>query len=300
MEKPQTYATRTTRTTINDVGNIQIVTNPVEFQEAVSFLQLPETPISPAIGDAPSVLNVTKIELRNSSPTLVTNFRNGQEGQTIFLIGDGNSTLEHGTNIFTNSSGNKLLLAGSIYIFTLVEAKWREAAGSAGAAPSTSETWQERRLISTQSMLNDTTVQDWFATAPGCPLLANSTYEFIGTIFSVNGATSHGLNLQFAAVSGASIFWTFRGAKTALNNQATAIRSGTNNTFNVNRLATTASTVTGNLVRVRGSIITTTAGTLIPKVAQSAVSGSFTLQPGTFFKVRRLGSNTLTNTGEWA
>jgi hypothetical protein len=71
------------------------------------------------------------------------------------------------------------------------------------------------------------------------------------------------------------------------------------NTFNTARNVTTASTVGGNVVRVKGVIITTTAGSLQPRVAQTAASGSFVVQIGTFFKVRRVGPDTLTNTGEW-
>jgi hypothetical protein len=159
--------------------------------------------------------------------------------------------------------------------------------------------WAIRILNATQSMANDTSVQDWFATAGGLPLLADSTYEFEGHFFSLNGATSHGLNMQFAAIAGASIQWNAIGSKVNLTTQSAAQRFTATNTFATNRLVTTASTVTGNAVRAWGTVVTTTAGTLIPRVAQSAASGSFTVQPGTYFKARRIGADTLTNTGEW-
>jgi hypothetical protein len=143
-------------------------------------------------------------------------------------------------------------------------------------------------------------MQDWFATAGGLPLDANSTYELEGLFFSLNGATSHGLNMQFAAIAGGTIQWDAIGSKVTATAQATAHRSVGTNTFATNRLVTTASTVAGNLVRVWGTVRTGAAGTLIPGVAQSAASGSFTVQPGTYFKARRLGADTLTNTGEWA
>lgn len=173
--------------------------------------------------------------------------------------------------------------------------------GSAGppGPPGPGVAWAERRVIATQALVNNNLVQDWFTTAPGCPLDANSSYEFEGVLSSINGAVSHGLNLQFANIVGASIAWQFLGSKAAINGQATAQRTGYNNTFATNRNVTTASTVAGNVVWVWGTVLTTTAGTLIPRVAQTAASGSFTLQPGTFFRVRRAGSNTLVNTGEW-
>jgi hypothetical protein len=149
-------------------------------------------------------------------------------------------------------------------------------------------------------MANTTAVQDWFTTAGGLPLLANSTYEFEGNFFSLNGTTSHGLNMQFAAIAGASIQWNSIGSKVTVTATAVAHRSVGTNTFATNRLVTTASTVAGNRVRVWGTVRTTTAGTLVPRVAQTAASGSFTVQPGTYFKARRIGADTLTNTGEWA
>jgi hypothetical protein len=50
---------------------------------------------------------------------------------------------------------------------------------------------------------------------------------------------------------------------------------------------------------IKGTVITGSAGNLTPRVAQSAASGSFTVQPGTYFKVRRLGADTFVNSGEW-
>jgi hypothetical protein len=172
---------------------------------------------------------------------------------------------------------------------------WAPATVSGGGGA----TWATRILNATQALTNNTTMQDWFATAGGLPLLANSTYEFEGHFFSLNGATSHGLNMQFAAIAGAAIQWNAIGSKVNVTTQATALRYTATNTFATNRLVTTASTVAGNVVRVWGTVVTATAGTLIPRVAQSAASGSFTVQPGTYFKARRIGADTLTNTGEW-
>jgi hypothetical protein len=162
------------------------------------------------------------------------------------------------------------------------------------------EPWFMRRLAAPQTMGNNTSAQDWFATAPGFNLAADSLYEFEGVLYSVNGATSHGLNLSFAAITGATIKWQHIGAKAAVNSQATALRMGWSDTFATGRLATTESTVTGNVVRVRGEVVTDTAGVLRPLVAQSAASGSFSLHAGTMMRVRRLGPAALENSGGWA
>jgi hypothetical protein len=161
--------------------------------------------------------------------------------------------------------------------------------------------WAERRLIATQALANNTAMQDWFASAGGLPLASNSTYEFDALFMSLNGVTSHGLNMQFAAISGGSILWDFSGAKVTMTSQTSAVRRGTTNTFNASRNVTTASTVGGNTVAIKGVVITGAGGgTLRPQVAQTAASGDFTVQPGTYFRARKIGADTLTNTGEWA
>lgn len=143
-------------------------------------------------------------------------------------------------------------------------------------------------------------MQDWFATAGGLTLDANSTYEFEGTFFSLNGATSHGLNMQFAAIAGGAIQWNATGAKVVAATQATAVRATATDTFATSRTVTTASTVAGNMVSVWGTVRTGAGGGVLrPQVSQTAASGSFTAQPGTFFKARRVGADTLVNTGGW-
>jgi lysophospholipase L1-like esterase len=163
-----------------------------------------------------------------------------------------------------------------------------------------SDGWSERRLVSDEARTNDTSVQNWFASAGSVPLLANSTYEFEGELFMLNGATSHGLNLLFAALAGATIQWEAIGAKVNQTTQAIALRMAMSNTFNTARNVTTASTVTGNVVKVRGVIETTTAGNFTPQFSQSAASGSVTVLAGTFMKIRRVGSNAFVNSGDWA
>jgi len=136
MEKPQPSSFQT-RTTLSDVGNIQIITNPVEFQEQVNFLQLPETPlgvVQPS-STTPTALNQTKLRFTNTAPVTVTNLREGQEGQTVFLVGDGFTTLANNSNILTSTGAAKLLADGLIYCFTLVENQWRELAFPSASTP---------------------------------------------------------------------------------------------------------------------------------------------------------------------
>lgn len=160
--------------------------------------------------------------------------------------------------------------------------------------------YAQRTLTADETKVNDTSVQNWFASDNRLLLDANSIYEFEGTFVSLNGTTSHGLNMQFDAITGATIRWTAIGAKVTETTQATALRFTMTNTFNTNRNVTTASTVGGNLVWISGLIITgASSGYFSPKVAQTAASGSFVVKAGTYMKVRKVGINTDTNIGGW-
>lgn len=173
------------------------------------------------------------------------------------------------------------------------------AEGAGGGGGSSSSEWHTRILSASQSMTNNTTMQNWFSSASGFPMASNSTYEFEAFFSSTNGTTSHGLNMQFSAVTGASIRWSSVGAKVTETTQATAQRYMSTNTFATSRNVTTASTVGGNTVWVRGIVWTGAAGTLTPQVSQTAASGSFSIDAGTYFRVRRLGADTFVNSGAW-
>lgn len=69
----------------------------------------------------PNVLNRKFFELINTGANVITDFINGAPGQRIYLLGDGFTTLEHGTFIFTNTGVDKLLLADIVYKLTFFE-----------------------------------------------------------------------------------------------------------------------------------------------------------------------------------
>lgn len=74
----------------------------------------------------PSVLNVEYWKAKNTGAVLVTNFVNGQEGQHLYILGDGNTTLEHGTYIDTLDDLDLLLAAEKTYHLILLDGKWRQ------------------------------------------------------------------------------------------------------------------------------------------------------------------------------
>jgi len=152
--------------------------------------------------------------------------------------------------------------------------------------------WLTRIHNTTQTLANDTNDHLWFQTiSASVALEANSLYEFDGCFRSLNGTTSHGLRMFLSLSPGLTGEWSAIGAKAAANGEATAQRFGAFNNFDTSRLVTTASTVGGNIVYIKGTVRTTTEAFMHPHVRQSAASGSFVVQPGTYFKVRRLGGS---------
>lgn len=57
----------------------------------------------------------------------ITNFKNGQEGQTIRILGNVNNTINNNANIKTNTGANKVLAANKMYTFTMINKVWYEA-----------------------------------------------------------------------------------------------------------------------------------------------------------------------------
>lgn len=106
------------------------IADEVLFKGPVQFSELPQQPISSLVlaSTTPSVLNNTRLKAINSGAISITNFLDGQEGQEIKILGDGNTTVVHGSFIKTNTAVNKLLAANKVYTFSLWSAVWIENA----------------------------------------------------------------------------------------------------------------------------------------------------------------------------
>lgn len=105
------------------------IVDAVVFQGSVTFSQLPTVDVSelPPLVTKPSVLNRPVLITTNTSTVNVTNFIDGHDGQTIKVLGDGNTVLVNGTYIITNTGLDKLLASNIVYTFTLINSKWYEA-----------------------------------------------------------------------------------------------------------------------------------------------------------------------------
>ncbi|HEX9431046.1 MAG TPA: hypothetical protein VF944_11785 [Candidatus Bathyarchaeia archaeon] len=72
----------------------------------------------------PSVLNLEHWTCQNTGAITVTDFLNGQPAQHLYILGDGNTTLQHGTNIFLLGGVNLLLAANKVYQLLRLNGKW--------------------------------------------------------------------------------------------------------------------------------------------------------------------------------
>ena len=109
-------------------GSLIEISDEVVFYGQVTFTQLIESPVSKMKESEtiPSVLNLTRLVANNLAPVTVTNFIHGQEGQTIKILGEGQTTIANNSTIKTNTGANKLLAANKVYTFTLFNAIWIE------------------------------------------------------------------------------------------------------------------------------------------------------------------------------
>lgn len=61
-----------------------------------------------------------------SAPLAITDFLNGADGQDLFILGNGNLTITHGTQIKTSTGANKVLAANKIYHYKRIDHVWYE------------------------------------------------------------------------------------------------------------------------------------------------------------------------------
>jgi hypothetical protein len=99
----------------------------VIFTGQVTHMKLPIVYVNKLQpGDTtPDVANLTSHKAGGSA-VAVTNFRNGQQGQRISILGDGVTTIQNGSNIKTNKGADKLLATNTVYRFTFFDNVWYE------------------------------------------------------------------------------------------------------------------------------------------------------------------------------
>lgn len=104
------------------------IARPVVFLSSATFAELPLMPTLVCVegSTSPDVLNATFLILSSTTSTLLTNFLSAAENQKIVVLGDGNTTVQNGTNIYTNTGANKLMASNRVYVFYFMQGKWYE------------------------------------------------------------------------------------------------------------------------------------------------------------------------------
>lgn len=158
-----------------------------------------------------------------------------------------------------------------------------------------------------QTGANVNTAQPWFVTTltnGQITLPASTTYEFEGILaVSTTGATSHSIAIGF----GGTATLTSIGYVAEVSENATSLAtlSAVSRLF-LNTAASTAvttavATATYDTIKVTGTVRINAGGTFIPQFTYSAAPGvAPTIAIGTYFRMRPLGSNAVTNVGNWS
>lgn len=77
----------------------------------------------------PSVSNLETWKTINTGAVTVTNFTNGAPGQHLYIRGEGQTTIQNGAKIKTNTGANKLLAANKFYHLIMYDDRiWYEQA----------------------------------------------------------------------------------------------------------------------------------------------------------------------------
>lgn len=151
---------------------------------------------------------------------------------------------------------------------------------------------------SNYTLVSQTGAQQIFnATTNGAVTLATGTYEF-ECQFNLSSMSASSGSFGFALGGSATInqYWTANANKTAFATPTSATIS-----YNVaaNTSIATATTTTTGYAVIQGYITVAGAGTVIPQVSLTVANAAL-VGPGSFFRIRPLGTNSVTNVGNWS
>lgn len=179
-------------------AEIERLKTPLSIEQYGGILPLGDT--------TPSVRDLRTCILKNVGAVTVTRFDNGQAGQVISVLGDGNTTIQHyagainaanGLKIKTNTGADKLLAVDIAYSFTCYEdqatgvAYWVEDSGSGGGggggggAPTNAQylVGSADATLSAERVVTDTSTATWDLSTPG-QAKVNVPYGSAGLTFA--------------------------------------------------------------------------------------------------------------------
>lgn len=153
-------------------------------------------------------------------------------------------------------------------------------------------------LTATYTLINQTPAQKLFnSSTNGAVTLPAGTFAFECEFnLSALSSTSGSFGFAFGGTATFTQYWT------AIANKASAATAtAPQTTFNVaaNTTLATANVTTTGYARITGQLVVTVAGTVIPQVSMT-VGAAAVVGLGSFFRIRPLGSSTVTTVGNWS
>jgi hypothetical protein len=197
-------------------------------------------------------------------------------------------TLQSGTNLTTATAGDAEFDGTSLY-FT-----------SVAASRQVVSTEQVQVLSGGYTLANDTSAHPIFnaSTNGAITLAASTTYEFEGLIYVTGlSSSSHTVSLGFGgtATFTSILYYSFYTPNAG---------GGTLSGFIINTAAATAAMVAGTQTvygaLLKGVMRINGAGTVIPQITQNTASAAGTVNTNSYFRCWPIGSNTVTNIGDWS
>jgi hypothetical protein len=188
------------------------------------------------------------------------------------------------------------------------EAGAREYNGSFYATPNNGNRGVERvehyvRLTADYTLANTTSAQKLFNATPNGALSLPTGLYFFDVLLSISAMSSTSGNAQFQLVGGGNavvdqVLYHAVGVDGATNTAATQTGS-TSNQSNSPASIVTAGTNTSMQLSIRGTFRVTTAGTIIPSIAQTNAAAAV-VATGSYFRCWRAGGTTDNVLGAWS
>lgn len=161
--------------------------------------------------------------------------------------------------------------------------------------------WMTEQFIlqtANHTLLSQTAVQPLFdASTNGAVTLPVGTFEF-ECQFNLSSMSASSGSFGFALGGSATInqYWTANATKTAFATPTAA--TITYNTSANTSIASSTTTTTGFAV-IQGYITVAGAGTVVPQVSLGVASAAL-VGPGSFFRIRPLGTSAVSKVGNWS
>lgn len=156
-------------------------------------------------------------------------------------------------------------------------------------------------LTADENGQNVNTVQPWFPTSGAVTLEASTSYFFEGLLMMTNGTTTHTTSTSFGGTATlTSIAYRTILASIAANSaNSSSFHSWITQASAV--VLNTTSAAAAKFIYVNGIVRINGAGTLIPQFTFSAAPGSApAIKANSYFKLWKIGTNTVATRGTWA